>query len=87
MLDYLLYDCLFYKKGESNLTEVACKKQETIKAALDVVRAGIADYHNTAKIMKIVKKVQKFHRLEYWRTSDNWSTSIENEVKAKYVGL
>jgi hypothetical protein len=37
--------------------------------------------------MKIVSEVQEFHRIDYWRTSDNWSTSIENEVKAKYVGL
>lgn len=37
--------------------------------------------------MKVVRDVQEFHKIDYWRTSDNWATSIESEVKAKYVGL
>jgi hypothetical protein len=55
ILNYLLYDCLFYKKGQSHQLEVACKRQETIKAALDVVQAGISDYKNPRKMLKIIE--------------------------------
>lgn len=76
MLHYLLYDCLFYKQGESHQLEIACKKPETIKAALDAVQAGITDYQNVNKIVKFIREVHEFHKIDYWRTSDNWSTSI-----------
>lgn len=55
ILNYLLYDCLFYKKGKSNQLEVACKRQETIKAALDVVQAGVTEYQNPKKILKVIE--------------------------------
>jgi ubiquitin C-terminal hydrolase len=40
-----------------------------------------------AKLMLVLKQLDLFHKISYWRTSEHWSTVIENELKAKYVGL
>jgi hypothetical protein len=33
-LDFLLYDCLFYREGKTTRSDVRCKKPESIKEAL-----------------------------------------------------
>lgn len=44
-------------------------------------------YLNNKYTSHVLECILPFHRIDFWRNSAYWNVLVENEVKAKYVGL
>jgi hypothetical protein len=71
----LLYECLFFVEGKSSAEDVKCRHSATISSALKALVSG--SKNNIKSIVTIMANIKEFHLLDYWRTPDDWSISVE----------